>query len=149
MAEGHSRIDTFVLGYCDNTRALLAHLDAEGPARLERVRVLDPDPAAAEMLRERGIDAATVDFRDAAALRATGLAGAATVIVFEQRLDGAWPQVTRVIRAVCPSAELLKVPAIPGTRTRRRRVAPPSAWRRLATWLRTAARFFDDLAEAR
>ena len=145
MAEGSSRIDTFVFGYCDNTRALLAHLEAEGPARLARVRVLDPDPAVVAMLRDRGIDAVTVDFRDGEALQAAGLESATTAIVFEQRVDGSLPYVTRVIRAVCPSAQLLKVPAAPETPA-----ASPlrvvATWRR---WLRTAARFFDDLAEAR
>jgi hypothetical protein len=176
MAEGCSRIDTFVIGYCDNTRALLAHLEAEGPARLSRVRVLDPDPAVVTMLHDRGIDAATVDFRDGAALQAAGLESATTVIVFEQRLDGSLSSVTRVIRAVCPSAELLKVPAIPETRQRPWRifltwrfwmlvaitlvdalvfVVPLTALVLLTSavlnprWLRTAARFFDDLAEAR
>src|SRR5687768_13036113 len=115
MAEGCPRIDTFVIGYCDDTRALLAHLEAERPARLARVRVLDPDPAVTAMLRERGIDASAVDFRDGTALQAAGLEGATTVIVFEQRVDGSLPSVTRVIRAVCPSAQLLKVPTMSET----------------------------------
>jgi hypothetical protein len=178
------RADTFLIGYCDDTQALLAHLAAEAPWRLTSLRVLDPDPSVVHALRGRGVAAEVVGLRDVVALRAAGLEDATTVVVFAERIGGPVGGLERVIRTASPAAQFLVVPAGAGASTRSRS-APPSptlrvvrSWRLWALvglvivdgltsavpltpllllalalvnprWLHTAARFFDDLAEAR
>jgi len=102
--------DTFFLGYCDDTRALLAHLDVEAARRAASVRVLDPDPRVVEALCERGVNATTADLWDAAALRAAGVDGAKTVVAFAERVGGSTHRLERVVRAVCPTARFFVVP---------------------------------------
>lgn len=182
MSHSTARIDTFLLGYCDDTRALLAHLDAEAPWRMLSLRVLDADPLIAHALHGNGVKAEAVDLWDGAALRAAGLEDATTVVVFAERVGGSIERFERLIRTVCPGAQFLVVPA----GAPRRSLPAPSysalgvvmSWRfwtlvgitvvdgltvmvpltplLLLTfalvnprWLHTAARFFDDLAEAR
>lgn len=106
--------DTFLLGYCDDTRALLAHLDAEAPWRASRVRVLDRDPAIVRALRANGVNAAAVDLLDVAALRAEGLEDATTVVVFAERIGGPIEPFEGEIRTVCPTACVTVVPKAAG-----------------------------------
>lgn len=119
MSHSSTRIDTFLLGYCDDTRALLAHLDAEAPWRVSTVRVLDPDPLIVRTLSVNGLKAGAVDLWDDAALRAEGLEGATTVVVFAERVRGSIDRFERVIRGVSPTAQFLVVPRGAGA-------APPS-----------------------
>jgi hypothetical protein len=102
---------TFLLGYCDDARALLAHLDAEAPERTSSVRILDPDPSIARALHRHGRQAAAVDLWDDAALRAEGLEEATTIVVFAERVGGPGDRFERLIRGICPGAQVLVVPA--------------------------------------
>jgi hypothetical protein len=175
--------DTFLLGYCDDTRALLAHLDAEAPWRAAHVRLLDRDPATVRALRANGMDAAAVDLLDIAALRAEALDRATRVVVFAERVGGSLDRLEREIRTVCPTACVTVVPRAAGARgdtgdSSLGALRVVASWRFWALvgvaivdgvtfivpvtplalvagalvrrdWLRAAARFLEDLAEAR
>lgn len=178
------RIDTFVLGYCDDTQALLAHLAAEAPWRTASIRVLDPDPRVARALRASGLHAEAVDLRDEGALRAARLEDATTVVVFAARVSGSIDELGVRIRTVCPAAQVLVVPAEAGVAPPALPAASDTTLRVVTSWrfwalvgvtildgvtfalpltplllvglalvnrkrLRTAARFFHDLAETR
>ncbi len=149
MAAVSPHVDTFLLGYSDNTRALLAHLDAEAPWRVPHVRVLEPDPLVVRAARRNGASATAVDLWDPGALRGAGLEHATTIVVFPERLGGRVDQLERVVRSVSPSVEFLVAAWRPSTPGARRPVIPTlgviASWRFWA--LVTVARFFDDLAE--
>jgi len=102
--------DVVVLGYGDETRALLAHLASEQPSVLARVLVVDPDPHAVDRARATGAAAVRADPFDPAELRRAGIERACVVIslaVPGSAARGASPSVVRLARALCPDARVL------------------------------------------
>lgn len=96
--------DIFLLGYCEDTRALLAHLEAEAPFIIPRVVLLDPNPEIASRLRASGVSAVATSLWDRAALRAAGVATATMVVAFAERAGKSAEEFGRLVRAIRPDA---------------------------------------------
>lgn len=75
-----SRAAIVVVGFSDDARALIDHLELEAPALLPRLIVVDPSPEVVDRLRDAGLRAVRADTGDPAGLAALGLGEPALVV---------------------------------------------------------------------
>lgn len=108
--------DIYVLGLCDDTRALLNHLRIEAPWMLERVRVLEGRHVAdVERLVRSGIPTARI-----------------VVSLDPESLGWSPASLDRALRSLCPRALILV--GAGGQEQRRSGVRPVPIRFRLASW---------------
>lgn len=108
--------DIYVLGLCDDTRALLDHLRVEAPWMLERVRILEGRHVAdVESLVRSGIPAARI-----------------VVSLDPASLGWAPASLDRALRSLSPGALILV--GAGRQEPRRGGVRAAATWRRLASW---------------
>lgn len=101
-----SDADVFVLGYCEDTRALLDLLMTEAPARQHQIVIIEPDRATARALVARGFSVREASLTDLVALGPM-LAGARVVACFAPERSG-WPPdvLAAMLRSWVPHASL-------------------------------------------
>lgn len=98
--------DILVLGFSDDTRALLEHLRVEAPALVERIAIVDGRPETVERLHRAGIAAVYGDPFDAGVLQRAGIDRATLVVQLDPRGPG-FSELAPLVRELCPRARLL------------------------------------------
>lgn len=99
----------FLLGWSDDTRALLDHVRAEAPALLPRVAVVESDTRLARVLRATGARWIPGDPSNLIGLLEAGIESARVIAIFPAVVPADADRtvvLVRALRRLCPHAEL-------------------------------------------
>lgn len=99
----------FLVGYSDDARVLLDHLQAEAPGLLSRVAGVVDDPRVVSQLNARGIAVVSGDPWNMTTVLDAGLQRAGIVVIFPEDPARHGERILTAVRAVrrlCPDAEI-------------------------------------------
>lgn len=109
----HPEPGIFLLGFSDDVRAILDHIQAEAPSLLDRVTLVDPSPRIVHRLKSRGLRSVCGPLADPATLREAGIHRAGIIAVIGDESTGRMTELAelvRLCRSLAPAAKIFLIP---------------------------------------